>query len=53
MAQDADQAGVAVQSLRERCLSFARGITGTLVLNRDNPEDFLFRIEDAKIGEPE
>ena len=28
-------------------------ITGTLVLNRDNPEDFLFRIEDAKIGEPE
>ena len=28
-------------------------ITGTLVLNRDNPEDFLFRIKDAKIGEPE
>ena len=28
-------------------------ITGTLVLNRDNPEDFLFRIEGAKVGEPE
>jgi hypothetical protein len=28
-------------------------ITGTLLLNRDNPEDFLFRIKDAKLGEPE
>jgi hypothetical protein len=28
-------------------------LTGTLNLNRDNPEDFLFRIKDAKLGEPE
>jgi len=28
-------------------------ITGVLALNRDNPEDFLFRVKDAKVGEPE
>ncbi|MDB5313193.1 MAG: hypothetical protein JWO38_7395 [Gemmataceae bacterium] len=28
-------------------------VTGVLVLNRDNPEDFLFRVKDAKLGEPE
>jgi hypothetical protein len=27
--------------------------TGTLELNRDNPEDFLFRVSGARIGEPE
>jgi hypothetical protein len=28
-------------------------ITGTLRLNRDNPEDYLFRITDAKLSDPE
>jgi len=28
-------------------------LTGTLTLNRDNPEDFLFRITSAKVAEPE
>lgn len=28
-------------------------ITGTLHLNRDNPEDYLFRITDARTSEPE
>jgi hypothetical protein len=28
-------------------------VTGVLVLNRDNPEDFLFRVTDARLGEPE
>jgi hypothetical protein len=28
-------------------------ITGTLALNRDNPEDFLFRISNAKLADPE
>lgn len=28
-------------------------VTGVLVLNRDNPEDFLFRVKDARVGEPE
>lgn len=28
-------------------------VTGTLELNRDNPEDFFFRVMGARIGEPE
>lgn len=28
-------------------------VTGVLELNRDNPEDFLFRLKDAKLGEVE
>lgn len=28
-------------------------VTGVLVLNRDNPEDFLFRVKAARVGEPE
>lgn len=28
-------------------------ITGTLALNRDNPEDFLFRISNARLSDPE
>lgn len=28
-------------------------VTGTLRLNRDNPEDFLFRISNAKLADPE
>ena len=28
-------------------------VTGTLALNRDNPEDFVFRVRDARVGEPE
>ena len=28
-------------------------VTGTFVLNRDDPEEFLFRIRDAKVSDPE
>jgi hypothetical protein len=28
-------------------------VTGVLTLNRDNPEDFLFRLTDAKLADPE
>jgi tetratricopeptide (TPR) repeat protein len=28
-------------------------VTGTLELNRDNPEDFLFRIKESRVSEPE
>jgi hypothetical protein len=28
-------------------------VTGVLMLNRDNPEDFLFRVKDARVSEPE
>lgn len=28
-------------------------VTGVLHLNRDNPEDFLFLVKDARLGEPE
>jgi hypothetical protein len=26
-------------------------VTGTLVLNRDNPESYLFSLKDARVGE--
>jgi hypothetical protein len=47
---------VSVELEAGKRISARRGlvkITGTLILNRDNPEDFLFRMKDAKVGEPE
>jgi hypothetical protein len=28
-------------------------VTGTLALNRDDPEDFLFHVTDARVSDPE
>ena len=47
---------VSVELEAGKRISAKRGlmkITGVLELNRDNPEDFLFRVRNAKVGEPE
>jgi hypothetical protein len=47
---------VNVELMRGSTTEHKRGlvkVTGTLQLNDDNPEDFLFRIKDARLADPE
>lgn len=45
---------IAVELKAGKTTEFKRGlvkVTGTLVLNRDNPEGYLFSLKDARVGE--
>jgi hypothetical protein len=45
---------VSVELARGKSVDFKKGlvkVTGTLVLNRTDPETYLFRLSEARVGE--